>query len=202
MEIYEKPGNDEITSHAGNYAGTRVQIQKLVASTINEFFIFLKKSADVFVTTEFKEIVDRLAKSDKQLWDGMVSAAHNKLPTATDLLKTIVQVRSNIAFHYDHSGKILRNAYISRFFGKSQDGKSKLAYYSIGDTIGNTRFYFSDAAAEESMHIAAGKKPKEDVAVDSAFTIHQEQIIQTIEAMSATISSILKNYIQVRRRPR
>src|SRR3989338_3713523 len=112
QEKYEAPSADEITSHAGNYSGVLVQIQKLAASTINEFFVFLEKNTVVFKTNEFKEISNRLSKSDKVLLDGMVSAANGNLPGAEGLLKTLVKIRSNIAFHYDHSGKILRNAYV------------------------------------------------------------------------------------------
>jgi hypothetical protein len=123
---YEKPQSEEPTCHAGNYAGTMVQIQKLIASTINEFFIFLKKSDEVFSESEFKQIFGRLSKSDKELWDGMIAAAHDKLPGVAGLLKTIVQIRSNITFHYDHSGKILRKVIAADFLAKCRSPEIKL----------------------------------------------------------------------------
>src|SRR3989338_4013317 len=199
QEKYEAPSADEITSHAGNYSGVLVQIQKLAASTINEFFVFLEKNTVVFKTNEFKEISNRLSKSDKVLLDGMVSAANGNLPGAEGLLKTLVKIRSNIAFHYDHSGKILRNAYVSRFFGDAKDAKNKFAYYSLGDSIELTRFYFSDAAVEEAIHIAAGKKPKECSKGDSSLAKYYTEVREALTVVGSLIMSLLKNYIQLRR---
>lgn len=198
-ELYERPSKDEITSHAGNYGGIVIQIQKLFAGTLNELLIFLKKNSDVSSSVEFKEILNRLSKQDKQLWEGMIAVAYGKLPNTENLLKTIVKIRSNVAFHFDHSGKILRNAYISRFFGKTEDEKAKYAYYSIDDNIELTRFYFSDASVEESLQIAAGKKPKENSVGDIFIEKYQDQLRKTIVVICITMKSLLKNYIQLRR---
>jgi hypothetical protein len=199
LESYKKPKTNETTAHAGNYGGVLVQIEKLIASTIHEFFIFLEKNAEIFEESEFKQVLSRLSKFDAQFWHSMVAAANNNLSSVSNLLKAIVKVRSNIAFHYDHSGKILRNGYISRFFGKVKDNKNKYAYYSLGDSISDIRFYFSDAAVEESLFIATGKKPKEDSAGDESLEKYRRQIIETINVMSNTIAVLLKNYIQMRR---
>lgn len=199
IDYYEKPQDNEITSHAGNYGGVYIQIQKLIASTINEFFAFLRKNSDLLNTNEFKEIFKKLNKEERVLWEGMIAASRNKFSRVTDFMKTIAQIRSNVAFHYDHSGKILRSAYISYFFGKTHDGRNKHAYYSIGDSIENTRFYFSDAAVEESLYIAAGKKLKESHVGNTSLEKYRQQTRETIEVMSAVISSILKKYIKLRR---
>lgn len=199
MENYEKPQSKEITDHAGNYGGLLVQLQKLMASIINEFFVFLKKNATVFTESEFKEVLNRLPISEKRIWDNMIAAAHGKFPQVSDLLKATVQIRSNIGFHFDHSGKILRNAYVSRFFGNVKDEKSRLAYYSLGDTIETTRFYFSDAAVEEALYIATGKQPKENSIGGVSLGGYQRQVFETIEVMSTTILLLIKNYIQLRR---
>ncbi len=199
IDNYEKPKNCEVSVNAGNYYGIIVQIDKLIASIINEFFIFLKKNADVLAGSELKEVLNRIATSDKQFWNAMVAAAYGKLPKAEDLLRAIMQIRSNFTFHYDHSGKVLKNGYISRFFGKAQDIGKEFAYYSIGDSIENTRFYFSDAAVQESLYIAAGKKPKEISIGDASVEKFRSQIRETVNVMSATIVSLLKNYIQLRR---
>ncbi len=199
LENYGKPGDKEVSSHAGNYGGIIIQVQKLIASTISEFFIFLKKNSYVFTNTEFKEILKRIPKSDMLFWYNIVAAAHGRFPTTTDLLKTMIHIRSNIAFHYDHSGKILRKAYISRFFGREDNDRSKKAYYSIGESTELTRFYFSDAAVEESLFLAAGKGFKKSSQEDISFETYRQEIRETIEVMSSTIISLLRAYIQLRR---
>jgi hypothetical protein len=199
IDNYEKPKDANPTSHAGNYSGTIVQIKKLIASTIDEFFIFLEKNSDIFAENEFKEVVARLSKTDRQLWNAMVVAAHGKLSTVTNLLNSIVQIRNNLTYHYYQSGKVLRNGYISRFFGKIKDDRNKFAYYSLGDTLETIRFYFSDAAVEESLYISAGKKPEEDSIGSMPLKKYHEQIEETIKVMNATVAALLKNYIQLRR---
>lgn len=198
-ENYRVPAEGEISSHAGNYQGMVVQLQKLMASMISEFFVFLNAHSKVFSDVEFKEILNRLSQFDRRFWNGIVAASRGELPNAEDLLKAIVHVRSNTAYHYDNSGKVLPRAFQSLFFGEGEGAYSKQAYYSLGDTINLTRFYFSDAAVEESLHLAAGKKIGQNSLGDNNLARYREQIRQTILAMSATILALMKNYIQSRR---
>ena len=203
LENYEKPEFGEASIHAGNYGGVLLQIHKLIVSTISEFFVFLKKNTEVLSEAEFKQILDRLSQSDKLLWEAVVAAAHDKLDSLKDLLSAIVQIRSNAAFHYDHSGKIFRRGYISKFFGKNKDDTNKLAYYSVSDNPQETRFFFSDAAVEECLNIAAGKKFKDSPLGDVTLQKYRAQVVETMLVLSRIISVILKNYIQQRRnRPR
>lgn len=199
INSYVQPTENELTAHAGNYGGILVQTQKLIAGTINEFFIFLKKNTEIFSTTEFKEITNRLAKPDKELWNSMIAASRGQFPNLSDMFKAIAQVRSNVTFHYDHSGKVLRNAYISRFFGNTTNGRNKYAYFSIGDSAETTRFYFADAAVEESLYIAAGKKPGDNSSEKEPVKKYYDQIGETVHVVNGVISSMLKIYIQSRR---
>jgi hypothetical protein len=198
-DSYEKIAIGEVTAHSGNYAGTRVQIQKLIASTINEFFKLLEGQYGILANSEFKEILNRLAKSDKKLWEEMFSAAHGERPSASGLLKTILYIRNNVAFHYDQSGKALTRAYISKFFGKADDATKEFAYYSIGDNMEETRFYFSDAAVEEALYLGAGKVFKEKSVGDPSFERYQAQANETVKKMNIAIASLIKKYIQFRR---
>lgn len=199
---YETPSIDETTSHAGNYAGIAMQIQKLMAGIINEFFIFIEKNKTIFQNETFKEIFNKLSKQDQQTWNSVKAVAIGDNSNATDFVKTTVQIRSNLAFHYDHSGKILKRGYISRFYSKVKDNRNSFAYYSIGESIEATRFYFSDAALEEAIYLAAGKIEKEDPKDNELLKRCNSRILETINIMSATISSIMKKYMQfVRNNP-
>jgi len=199
IENYEKP-DSKATIHTGNYGGMLVQLQRLMASTINEFFSFLKESDDVISSNEFINILNKIPKSDKQSWDTIVAAAHGKLPSAESLLKAILFIRSNIVSHYDHSGKILRRGFISFFFSEEKkDFKNEYAYYSIGKDIESTRFCFSDAAAEESLYIAAGKKFKKNSTGDISAEKYRQGIRETIIIMNSTITILLGAYIKSRR---
>jgi HEPN domain-containing protein len=81
--------------------------------------------------------------------------------------------------------------------------RNKVAYYSIGESVETTRFYFADLAVQEALYIAAGKVPKTSSIGNSLLETYQKNIVDTVLIMSAAISSLLKNYIQSRRnRPR
>ncbi len=189
----------EVTDHSGNFAGVRVQIQKLIASTVNEFFRLLDSQYGILANPEFNELLVRLAKSDKELWEELFAATHGEHPSANALLKTLLYIRNNVAFHYDQSGKALTKAYVSKFFGKADDATRDSAYYSIGNDMGETRFYFSDAAVEEALYLGAEKTFKEKSVGDPSFEKYQAEVRETVGKMNGAITSLMKKYIQSRR---
>ncbi len=199
IATYKNPGFEEITAQAGNYAGMMVQINKLFAGIISEFFIFLGEYKNIFNTQEFKDILEKISKTDKNYWSEIVAVIDGKHPGSNSLRTTIFEIRNNAAFHFDHSGKFSRNGYASHFFGKNKDDKSSRAYYSIGEGIRSTRFYFSDAAVEAAIKIAAGMEPKGDVANDPAFNRYKAQIREVIDVTARVTASLLKQYIKARR---
>ncbi|MCX6766080.1 MAG: hypothetical protein NT136_03940 [Candidatus Moranbacteria bacterium] len=196
---YRKPKEKKASVHSGSYNGIIVHINKLIASTIHEFFKFLNKNKKILGTREFNEILNKLPAEEKIIWNGLVAASQGNLLKALNFLKTIVRIRSNIAFHYDHSGKILKRGYKSRFFGEYKDDSNKCAYYSIGDKIELTRFFFADAVVEESLFIEAGKEEKKKFIEDMSLIKYQAQLRETVNVVTKIIKLLLKNFLQSRR---
>lgn len=196
---YEQPKSGDETTHAGNYYGTLVYMQRLIAGIIWEFFEFLKNNYKIFNNGDFKTIFNKISKSDQRLWEQLINASNNKLNDASDLLNSLVKIRNNIAFHYDHSGKIILRGYRNRFFDSSENCGNKYAYYSIGENIKLTRFYFSDAAVEESLYTMAGKKLDENIKGNESLIKYQEQVWETITVISTSMISLIKNFIQFQR---
>ncbi len=195
-ENYEKPDKDEPTIHTGNYGGVLVQTNRLIVSTIHEFFNFLEKNQDILSEGEFKEILNKLPKEDKNIWNGLFAAARGDLSNVTDFLKSILKIRHNIGFHYYQSGKILRDGYKS-FFNRKERGVNRFAYYSIGDAVKTTRFFFSDAAAEEVMQLVAGKE--EGGEENELSEKYKKQLEDTINVLFPVIVSIFNKYLQYKR---
>lgn len=193
---YEKPEKDEVTVHAGNFGGVMAQIHKLVASTIYEFFQFLKENQELLSDSEFNEILGKLSKPDKDLWDGLFAAARNDLADLSDFFQTLLMIRNNLGFHYYQSGKTLRRGYKS-FFNRRRNGKNDFAYYSIGKTVEATRFFFSDAAADEAAQLVAGKE--EEGEENDFLKKYREQLLHTINVLNLAIINIFKKYIQSKR---
>jgi len=197
-ENFIKPKDDDVTTHAGNYSGILLQVNKLLISIISEFFVFLKQNKEIFSSQEFGSVFKRLGKSDQRLWKNLIDAS-NSVTNVQSFLKTMFQIRSNLAFHYDHSGKHLLSGYRSIFFGETKERRNQFAFYSIGETLKLTRYYFSDAAAEESMHVIKGKRLKA-ISRDSVdLKKYQEQVIQTITVITISISKLMNTFIKFRR---
>jgi len=196
IENYRQPDNKETSSHAGNYFGILFQIKKLIVSTINEFFVFLKKNNDIFEENEFKEILEKIPQKNQVFWKNMILASNGESITTTGFLKIFLQIRNNIGFHYYQSGKNLKRGYCSYFFGKTKHKRSARAFYSPGETIYDTRFYFSDAAIAEYFQIVAGKKEKENSINNEEFKKLEKIINETVVVICDTISYLLKKYIK------
>lgn len=192
---YEKPGVDEATIHAGNYNGTVVQINRLIASTIHEFFIFLDKNRAISDESEFKEILSKISKQDQDLWRGLFEASQGNLSSANNFLEAILKIRNNVGFHYYQAGKLLRDGYKSLFSRKERE-RNKVAYYSIGETIETTRFFFSDAAAEEASQIIAGKEVGGEP--NESLDRHSRQLVETVNVLFPIIANIFKKYIKMK----
>ena len=196
VDNFEKPSEEEATSHAGNYGGVLAQIHRLFASAIHEFFEFLNKNKEILLMDEFKEILNKLPKEDKSLWEGLFAAATGDLSKLTDFLKALLRIRNNLGFHYYDSGKNLRRGYKS-FFSRERTNKNQFAYYSIGETVEATRFFFSDAAADEATQLVAGKEEKSEV--NESLKQYRTQLAYTIDVLNLAIINIFKKYLQSRR---
>lgn len=196
VDNFEKPRRNETTSHAGNYGGVLAQIHRLFASVIHEFFEFLNENKEILINNEFNEILNKLPIEDKNLWKGLFAAAAGDLSKLTDFLKALLRIRNNLGFHYYDSGKNLRRGYKS-FFNRKKNSKNEFAYYSIGETVEATRFFFSDAAADETVQLVAGKEEKEEE--NNSLEQYRSQLTYTINVLNLAIASIFKKYLKLKR---
>lgn len=199
IKTYGIPDSEEVTAKAGNYSGMMVQVNKLFAGTVSEFLTFLDKFRDVFESREFKDVLDRISKEDRDYWREITNVSKEKISGLDGFSEKIIKIRNNLAFHFDHSGKSSRNGYISHFFGKNKSGRASKAYYSMGTGVKSTRFYFSDAAIQAAISIAAGMELKGDVERNEAFRQYMSQIKEVIGIVLRVTSSLMKQYIKSRR---
>ncbi len=192
-ETCKKPEAEEISVHAGEYSGLRVQLNKLLISTIHEFFVFLEKNKKVFATSEFGLILKALPKKEQEVWHDLTGIAFKKNSGAYDFTLLLTKIRNNAGFHYYQSGKEFRNAFISRFFEKEKKSQNKndYAYYSIGKDMEHTRFFYIDATIEEYMSITLDSKEKDSIQFSKL-------IGSIIEEMNSTIILLLREYLRTR----
>lgn len=181
---YIKPISEEISAHSGEYAGVQLQILKLSVALIDEFFIVIEKNQDVIKGLRFKLIEKGLSKELKNKWENILSIALNPNNNSNSYLSKIARVRSNITYHYDHSGTQLRNSFIKRFFDAPKNKSNEKAYYSMGGTIETTRFFYCDAIIHEYIN--------EHLKLDSLNYI--EKTNKITKDMSIVIVNLLEKY--------
>lgn len=177
---YRKPSIDEISSHMGEYSGLITHSRKLIIATVAEFFIFIDKNKSVLSNPKFSLLLKRLDPQIKNNWTKLVDPDKD----ITSILSNIARVRNNVSFHYDHSGYELRRGFIRSFFKEGKDLlQHQKAYFSLGNTMESTRFYFSDASLEEYIKSLLNN-------ADSA------TFDRVIREMNLTLQAILGAYIK------
>jgi hypothetical protein len=176
---YRKPDVNEVSAHAGEYNGLIAQTERLLIATVGEFFKFIEENEVVLTSTNFLLTLKKLSLEKRNRWNDLVSFGDG-----STILSKIARIRSNVTFHYDNSMEELRRGFINSFFSNRKDLiQHKRAYYSFGNTMENTRMYYSDAAAEDYIHALLGTEDR--IAIREA-----------INGMNHTIQGLLRVYLE------
>lgn len=192
-ETYRFPNQTEVSAHAGEFSGVRLQIYRLTVGLVREFLGFLEANKSVLKTLEFQLLKKGIPVGPRQQWEEIEAVALNKdlLPGTSEFFDTLYRIRDKIAFHYQ-SEKILRGSF-KKFFKEKKIEQSRVAYYSIGHTMSSTRFYYADAAAQEYISSKlAGIETNQ-------FAEHQERLYEFIDRMNIAVFHLLDQYLK--RRP-
>jgi hypothetical protein len=176
---YRKPGENEVSVHAGEYNGLIAQADKLLIATVGEFFKFIEENMSVVNSFAFLLLLKKLDSNIKNKWNDLLNLDHG-----STILSKIARVRSNVAFHYDNSMEELRRGFIDSFFKEKKDLAHHVrAYYSLGDDMENTRIYYSDAATQDYVNSLIGIKDR-------------AKIKESTEDMNHTIQGLLRVYLE------
>ena len=190
-EEEKKKNVEKISSDAGEYNGMRVQLVRLITATLYEFLEFLEKNKKILTMGEFQIIHRTLNRDLSSKWNTIVDIALRKqVKKITDFSKILELIRHNLAFHYSQSGKNLRKGFIEYFFIDPKHDANAKAYYSIGGTMHNTRFFYCDAAVERSMADQVIKK--------MAYKEFISRLLEIVEYTNFTIMALMKEYLRNR----
>lgn len=184
---------DEVTIERGEFAGMKSHLERLMVGTMRELFEFLESSNEILSCEEFKATYNRLNRDMKERWDTIVAVATNsgrQEKDISDFLRLLIMIRSNLAFHYQ-STKVMRKGFIDFFYHnpKKQPANEK-CYYSKGDTMRDTRFYFSDAAAQGSMHNQVSQK--------MTYAEYERKVSSVIDDANFAIMALMKEFLRTR----
>jgi len=155
LDSEEKP-----TYHKGEFAGVGVYLIRMLFGTINEFLILLEKKQTVIKEDKFQNLLKNLSSDTLLAWNGLYNLGVSKNKTQKDsdpVLSLIDDIRNEISFHYYGGPKYLSEGFKDFFYKNPPKPQNKRAFYSIGETMKDTRFFYADAAAEAYLAIKAEK---------------------------------------------
>ena len=199
-KYYEPSTENEVSVHAGNYVGQLLHLHRLLVGCIHEFLNFLEENQNVFNAYEFQLVLKKVPNVPRTRWLEIVNIAlgSNTSPNATKFAKILLKVRNNSAYHYAKSTKTLRRGFTSFFFEDQQTTASDFAYYSLGDSMGTTRFYYADAALRNYLFSEAKDELSDTHDALSDFNSHVEDVKEMIDSMNMAIHQLMKQYIKSR----
>jgi len=187
IESYPTPkldGTAPASVSAGQWGGVQNHFNRLMIGFISEFLTFLEKNKDVMSTPSFKFFEKRLQKEVRESWYDILRVINNE--KTDDFLSEIARIRSTITFHYDHQLKALRSGFIKKFFTTPKNNYNDKAYYSLGDTMRKTRFYYCDGAAEEYLN-----EHMKSFSEDN----HNKEIRHLVDQTNKTLRFMMENYL-------
>lgn len=192
-EYFDGINKNEVNIYSGEYHGMEIHLNKLITSTIYEFIKFIENQSGVIKTAEFKILFNKLNATHKKSWEIIFDIANrnNLTQKGIDFVTILKDVRNNGSFHYYSSGQKLRNGYIDFFYNKdNQHEGNKYAYYSKGSCMGETRYFFCDAAMQGFHSKYVGDKIKH--------RDYYKILIDIANETNSAITSLMKQYIASR----
>jgi len=181
-DTFDRPEDTPVTPIWGETSGIKNYIEKMLIALIHELFSLIKKSENVIESRSFKDIIKQLHTENRQRWQIIKQYAFDDADSKTDLGKAFLMVRHKIASHYDKDE--LFKGYKRKFINSENK-----PIISRGNQMGEQRFYFADAAAQE-YYMSHQEKVLPDV--------FQNNFRLIIDSLNVSIRNIVETFIQKR----
>lgn len=178
------PDYPKVSTERGHYTGMQLHIMRLIYSLFRETLYLIRGRKEIVDSSSFQEIYRSLSKEDKACWSALVAAANEETGGATEFNRFLETIRSKVTFHYVDISHI-SNGYRRHFYGDSGQ-KLQDAFISRGMSMSEDRFYFADAAIENSMKLWREGREEE----------FQKQTKDYSQNIGAAIRAIVNNFIQ------
>ncbi|HNX69022.1 MAG TPA: hypothetical protein PKI45_06010 [Candidatus Omnitrophota bacterium] len=140
----EKSGR---TKEWGAFCGMEIHAIRQTMSLVHEFLEVIKANERIFKTEFYKKIYMQMTRKSRECWDAVLEVALKGKETTGPLVKLLHRVRNHASFHFEP--RALGRGYKEMFFSGGR--VKQKAVISRGNTMGSSRFYFADAAAQQCV---------------------------------------------------
>ena len=146
------PDKKAISPELGEWIGFDMQTHRLMVAQLHELLRLIEEFKEIVEGDEMRRIVKKAPPSTRRRWDEIVRIATGKGGLGDDIFANIlVKVRNNASYHY-YQPKALVAGFREFFYKSPKDEGNEWAYASIGNNMGQTRFYFADAAMQATLY--------------------------------------------------
>jgi len=182
-----KPPDGEVSSHAGEWRGIEIQVQRYTIALVHELLALIHSFPDEARGETITEWMKSADPDTRRRWRNLVGVA---LDTKTQgdpaFTKVLLLIRNNVASHY-YQPKTLVKGYRRHFFRLPKSGLNEVAYVSLGQNMEQTRFYYADAALQSAIANLSGSLGEKE------FARRMRKIASDI---NETLRYLLANYLK------
>ncbi len=148
------------SEYLGQWSGMKIQTARLSLGLLAELLNTIIKNEKVLNHPLFIRTIKTLKSSAQKSWKDLLAAARNnnsRIIKNKKIFSLIQEVRSNGVFHYENINEIHRGykAHFQEQVPITSHEFATDAFLSLGITMLQTRFYFSDAAIDGYSKIKA-----------------------------------------------
>jgi hypothetical protein len=148
------------TPSFGEFGGLSVHLFRIQVGTVHEVLELVRKQRTLLRDHSLQQLIQALSSRSQGAWNTLIAAASGK-KEHTKLGSYLRYARNHVAFHYDRDK--LSEGFAKAFLG----GSDRQPYASRGGTLGRSRFYFADAAAQDYMGAASAANSIKDWTIES-----------------------------------
>lgn len=157
----------------GEFNGFTNHLFRLHLGTLHELLKLIEENSKALKEPALAAVIGKMSTKAQKSWAVIVGVATRTTQTKSDLIQFLLFARNKVAFHYD--GKEIGAGY-KLAFAKT----GRVPYVSRGATLGRSRLYFADAAAQDYLRKKANDLGAPDAILTAmklmgtvTFAIHQ-----------------------------
>jgi len=199
MKSYEAPEKDEVSEHAGEWTGIKLQFFKYFSSVLREALDLIEKKKDLIQSTSFQNYCNKLNRSDKNIWYLLLNIVGIEAPVDYNkeniklFNKLLKLIRNKMSFHYDVAGDFLVKGYRRHFYqNKGLPGTDSAMYSAQKTSFYETRYYYADAALGGFLRNEFDKMPNKDTVIADTY--------KTAIRVAKVIMGLLEEYHKNKRK--
>jgi hypothetical protein len=167
--------------------GFEMQTQRLMIAQLHELLRLIEEFKEVVEGDEIRRIVRKAPASTRRRWDEIVGIATGKGKSHDDTFATILlKVRNNASYHY-YQPKTLIAGFREFFYKSPKNAGNEWAFASVGNNMGQTRFYFADAAMQATLYALTEKPMGEKFA---------KRFAEVIKDVNQALAYIISQYVK------